>query len=188
MDPAGILMLRSVRIVFELLGIKPESIKFIKEEFNADNLVKALNEDPKKCPAILTINLETYRQTGDLSPHIMVASNALKGSEFIQGDDQIAEYLKKQWFINCKNSYRDDVEEPGTVCTTPFALSHLEGLDLVRYTQGYFIICIRPIRKHYQDVMKIPLVGIKPVLYKFYSETGYRFSSQITAFYISIKE
>ena len=143
MDPAGILMLRSVRIVFELLGKKPESIRFIKEEFNADNLVKALNEDPKKCPAIVTLDI-----TGDYPPHIMVASNALQGSEFIQGDDRITEYIKKQWFITCKNSYRDDIEEPGTVCTTPFALSHLEGLDLVRYTQGYFIICIRPIRKH----------------------------------------
>ena len=33
MDPAGILMLRSVRIVFEMLGLQPESIKFKKEEF-----------------------------------------------------------------------------------------------------------------------------------------------------------
>ena len=133
MDPAGILMLRSVRIVFELLGKKPESIKFIKEEFNADTLVRALTEDPKKCPAIVTLDI-----TGDYSPHIMVASNALKGSEFIQGDDQIAEYLKKQWFITCKNSYRDDIEEPGTVCTTPFALSHFEGLNLVKYTHRLF--------------------------------------------------
>ena len=131
-------MLRSVRIVFELLGLEPESIKFIKEEFNADNLVRALTEDPKKCPAISTINIDTYRQTGDLSPHIMVASNALKGSEFIQGDDRITEYIKKQWFITCKNSYRDDIEEPGTVCTTPFVPSHFECLGLIRYTHRLF--------------------------------------------------
>ena len=133
MDPAGILMLRSVRIVFELLGIEPESIKFIKEEFNADTLVKALNDDPKKCPAIVTLDI-----TGDYSPHIMVASNALKGSEFIQGDDRITEYIKKQWFITCKNSYRDDIEEPGTVCTTPFVPSHFECLGLIRYTHRLF--------------------------------------------------
>ena len=106
-------MLRSVRIVFEMIGIEPESINFIKEEFNAGNLVKALNEQPKMCPAIVTLDI-----TGDQSPHIMVATNALKGIEFIQGDDQIAEYMRKQWFINCKNSYRDDMNEPGTVCAT----------------------------------------------------------------------
>ena len=109
MDPAGILMLRSVRIVFEMIGIEPESINFIKEEFNSDNLVKALNEQPKKCPVISTRN----NLTEDLST--MVATNALKGVEFIQGDGRVAEHLRDQWFINCKNSYRDDIDEPGTV-------------------------------------------------------------------------
>ena len=101
-------MLRSVRIVFEKIGIKPESLKFIKEEFNADNLVKALTEDPKRCPAIVTLNL-----FGDLSPHVMVATNALKGSSFIEGHGQVADLLRDQWFIHCKNSYRDDISEPG---------------------------------------------------------------------------
>ena len=110
MDPAGILMLRSVRIVFEMIGIEPESINFIKEEFNSDNLVKALTKKPKKCPAIVTLNI-----LGDRSPHIMVATNALKGDEFIRGDDRIAEQLRNEWFIHCKNSYRDDISEPGIV-------------------------------------------------------------------------
>ena len=103
-------MLRSVRIVFEMIGLTPESINFIKEEFNANNLVKALNEQPKMCPAIVTLDI-----TGDQSPHIMVATNALKGLEFINGHGQVAESLKTKWFINCKNSYRDDISEPGTV-------------------------------------------------------------------------
>ena len=110
MDPAGILMLRSVRIVFEMIGIKPESMKFIKEKFGADDIIEALTEQPKKCPAIVTCNL-----TGDLSPHIMVATNALKGIEFIQGNGPVVEALRNEWFINCKNSYRDDISEPGTV-------------------------------------------------------------------------
>ena len=105
MDPAGILMLRSVRIVFELLGLQPESIKFKKEEFTSDNLIKALTENPKKCPAIVTFNL-----FGVPSLHIMVATNALKGKEFTREP-----LLKERWFINCKNSYRDDISEPGTV-------------------------------------------------------------------------
>ena len=98
-------MLRSVRIVFEKIGIQPESIKFKKEEFNSSNLVKALTEKPKKCPAIVTLDI-----LGDCSPHIMVATNALKGKKFTHDP-----LLQEQWFINCKNSYRDDISEPGTV-------------------------------------------------------------------------
>ena len=104
MDPAGILMLRSVRIVFELLGLQPESIKFKKEEFSSDNLIKALTENPKKCPAIVTFNL-----FGNPSLHIMVATNALKGKKFTHDP-----LLREKWFVNCKNSYRDEISEPGT--------------------------------------------------------------------------
>ena len=103
MDPAGILMLRSLRILFDMIGIKPESIKFTKEVFNSKNLIEALTKNPKKCPAIVTFNL-----FGDLSPHIMVATNALTGKEFTH-----SQRLREQWFINCKNSYRDDISEPG---------------------------------------------------------------------------
>ena len=103
-------MLRSVRIVFELIGIKPESMKFIKERFDSSNLVKALTEQPKKCPAIVTCDM-----TGDRSPHVMVATNGLTGREFIAGKGQIVEALRNEWFINCKNSYRDNISEPGTL-------------------------------------------------------------------------
>ena len=103
MDPAGILMLRSIRIVFEMIGVQPESMKFIKEEFNADNLVKALTEQSKKCPAIVT------------GCHVMVATNAVEGSDFISVNEPTNEALRDQWFINCKNSYRDDISKPGTV-------------------------------------------------------------------------
>ena len=104
MDPAGILMLRSVRIVFEMIGITPESMKFVKEEFNSNNLVKALTEMPKKCPSIVTCDI-----TGDLSPHVMIATNALQGKDFIHPNQPVFQALQNQWFINCKNSYRDDV-------------------------------------------------------------------------------
>ena len=110
MDPSGILMLRSVRIVFEMIGVKPESMKFIKEEFNGSNLVKAMTEQPKKCPTIVTLDVNAAQ-----SPHVMVAVNAVKGVDFIQGQGTIADFLRNQWFINCKNSYRDDISEPGTV-------------------------------------------------------------------------
>ena len=68
------------------------------------------SEEPRKCPAIVTFNL-----LGDQFPHIMVATNALRGIEFIQGNDQFAELLSNLWYINCKNSYRDDISEPGIV-------------------------------------------------------------------------
>ena len=110
MDPAGILMLRSVRICFEMIGLKPESMKFKKEEFNSTNLVEALNENPKKCPAIVTIDI-----CGARSPHIMVATNALKGKEFTHDP-----LLPEEWFVNCKNSYRDDISEPGTFANPIF--------------------------------------------------------------------
>ena len=109
-------MLRSVRIVFEKIGIKPESLKFIKEQFNSDNLVKALTEDPKRCPAIVTLNL-----FGNLSPHVMVATNALKGGSFILGHGEVDELLRDQWFIHCKNSYRDDITESGVVRKIAFS-------------------------------------------------------------------
>ena len=112
MDPAGILMLRSVRIVFEIIGIKPESIKFQKEEFDSENLVKALTESPRRCPAIVTSLLVGGKLT---NAHIMVATNALKGNEFINESGPISNFLRNQWFINCKNSYRDDPSEPGNV-------------------------------------------------------------------------
>ena len=110
MDPAGILMLKSIRIIFEMIGIKPESMNFIKEKFSSNDIIVALTKEPKKCPAIVTCNLN-----GDLSPHVMVATNALKGIDFIQGNGPVEEALFKEWFIYCKNSYRDDEQEPGTV-------------------------------------------------------------------------
>ena len=110
MDPAGILMLRSVRICFEMIGLEPESMKFKKEEFNSTNFVKALSENPKKCPAVVAADIFEA-----LSPHVMVAANALKGKEFTSDP-----LLREKWFINCKNSYRDEISEPGTFENTKF--------------------------------------------------------------------
>ena len=122
MDPPGILILKSVRIVLETLGIKPELMKFKKEEFNADNLIKALTEYPKKCPAIVT-----YKVTnGEVTPHIMVATNALSGEEFIRRALCFS-CLRKEWFINCKNSFRDDPGEPGII------LKYLQPIIFISY-------------------------------------------------------
>ena len=107
-DPAGILMLRSIRKVFEILGIKPESIKFLKEEFNAQNIIDALRNEPQKCPVITACDLTDFfisRKAEDIDvKHAMVTAGALKGSEFIPKNKILAD----EWFIKCKNSYGND--------------------------------------------------------------------------------
>ena len=103
MDPAGILMLRSFRIVFEKVGIQPESMKFKKDEIDSTNLIEALNKNPKKCPAIVTFDI-----CGSCSTQTMVAISAIQGKQFT-----VDPLLHEKWFIKCKNSYRDDISEPG---------------------------------------------------------------------------
>ena len=73
-DPAGILMLRSIRIVFELLGIQPESIQFQKEEFNGQNLIDALRNEPQKCPVITAADFTDYFNSGGVPKHRMLWS------------------------------------------------------------------------------------------------------------------
>ena len=97
MDPPGILMLRSVRIVFEIIEVQPESMKFVMEKFDFDGLEKALTEEPKKCPVVGTY----YKKDGKKLGHAMVADSALKGC------------APNEWFVNCKNSYRNRQSTPG---------------------------------------------------------------------------
>ena len=52
MDPAGILMLGSIREVFDVLGIDLASVKFEKLRFGPDEIVPALTGQPKKCPVV----------------------------------------------------------------------------------------------------------------------------------------
>ena len=112
-DPAGILMLRSIRKVFEMLGIKPESILFQKEEFNGHNIIDALRNEPQKCPVITAADFEDYFNSGVVPElgHVMVTAGALKGSEFMPTNTSLA----NQWFIKCKNSYGNDPTQPGEI-------------------------------------------------------------------------
>ena len=105
-------MLISVRKVFELAGLKPESIQFQKDEFNAANVIDALTNEPKKCPITTAADWFDFFQN-QTQPifHAMVIAGALKGSEFLSQN----KVLKNQWFIKCKNSYRNDRREPGII-------------------------------------------------------------------------
>ena len=94
MDSPGILMLQSVRKVFELAGIEPKSIQFQKDEFDASTVIDALTKDPKKCPVITTADFTDFfndvfmgfspaRSSPPYNMHVMVTAGALKGSEFL---------------------------------------------------------------------------------------------------------
>ena len=107
-------MLRSIRKVFELIGIKPESIQFQKEEFNGQNIIDALTNEPKKCPVITACDFTDFfisRKVEDIISHAMVTAGALKGSEFIPTNKVLAD----EWFIKCKNSYGNDPDQPGKI-------------------------------------------------------------------------
>ena len=106
-------MLGSIRKVFELAEIKPESIRFQKEQFNGENIINALRNEPQKCPVITAADFTDYfiSQGMPSSTRAMVTAGALKGSEFLPSNKRLAD----QWFIKCKNSYRDDPTQPGTI-------------------------------------------------------------------------
>ena len=106
-------MLRSIRKVFEILGIQPESIQFQKEEFNAQNIIDALRNEPRKCPVITAADFTDWFKTRGAPSlsHAMVTSGALKGSDFVPPNTRLAD----QWFIQCKNSYGNDPTQPGKI-------------------------------------------------------------------------
>ena len=112
-DPAGIFMLISIRKVFELIGIKPESIQFHKEEFNGQNIIDALRNEPKKCPVITAADFTDFFDFGVVpkSSHAMVTAGVLKGSEFMPTNTTLAHH----WFIKCKNSYGNDPAKQGEI-------------------------------------------------------------------------
>ena len=102
-------MLQSIRNFFELARIKPESIQFKKDQFNAQNIVDALQNEPKKCPVIPAADCSDYFISGirPKSSHAMVVAGALKGSQFIPKNTLLAD----QWFLRCKNSYADNPDQ-----------------------------------------------------------------------------
>ena len=106
-------MLRSIRKVFELLGIKTESILFRKEEFNSHNIIDALRNEPQRCPVITAADFTDYFNSGVVPKlgHVMVTAGALKGSECIPTNTSLA----NQWLIKCKNSYGNDPTQPGEI-------------------------------------------------------------------------
>ena len=101
MDPAGIFMLNSIRQIFEILDIPFNSINFVAEQFDQTTIINEINVN-KKCPVITAADFS-------VSPpliHAMVATGVK--SDWILGTTPRLEY-----YIQCKNSFRDDPSLPG---------------------------------------------------------------------------
>ena len=105
MDPKGILMLNSIREIFDLLGLDFESMQFVPEKFDTKrSIIDAINNQ-RKCPAIVGAKFDF--STGAVDAHVMVAAGVK--TETVQHGSS----SKQQYFIQCKNSYRDDPNQSG---------------------------------------------------------------------------
>ena len=102
MDPQGILMLNSIREIFDIAGISFESLLFIAAKFdNESSIIKAIKIQ-KKCPVIAGAKFDF--STGSIKcVHVMVAAGVKS--------ETVGSLTKN--FIQCKNSYRDDPSQSG---------------------------------------------------------------------------
>ena len=95
MDTNGLKMLKSIRMVFDLLPIPMNKVVFVKDCIEKRDLVNAIiHED--KCPVIHTIDSSLDENDAiEKSLHIMVATGVSTNEE-------------NTTYIQCKNSYRNN--------------------------------------------------------------------------------
>ena len=110
MDPEGILMLNSIREIFDALGLHFEFTKFISEKFDTErSIINAINNQ-KKCPAIVGAKFDFSTSPVTIDAHVMAAagvkSDIVRHASFFRRQ-------KTEHFIQCKNSYRDDPNQSG---------------------------------------------------------------------------
>ena len=101
MDPQGILMLNSIREIFDIAGISFESMLFIEAKFNDQNSIIDAIDNQRLCPAIVGAKFNFSAGSIDCV-HVMVAAGVK--TETVQHGSS----TKQVYFIQCKNSYRDD--------------------------------------------------------------------------------
>ena len=98
-------MLNSIREIFDALGLHFESMQFVQEKFDTQrSIIDAINNQ-KKCPAIVGAKFDF--STGSVDAHVMVAAGVK--TETVQHGSSV----KQEYFIQCKNSYRDDTNQSG---------------------------------------------------------------------------
>ena len=107
MDPEGISMLNSIRQIFDLAGIPFDSMNFVAEKFNQSvSIIRAINNE-RKCPAIVGAQFDFTTRPVTVEAHIMVAAG-VKSKTVRDGLS-----FKREHFIQCKNSYRNDPNQSG---------------------------------------------------------------------------
>ena len=100
MDPKGILMLNSIREIFEITGIDFDSMSFVVQKLSEPRMIIRAINNQRKCPAIVGAQFDY--STGSVDAHVMVAAGVK--TETVQHGSS----TKQEYFIQCKNSYRDD--------------------------------------------------------------------------------
>ena len=105
-DPAGLLMLKSIREIFDTANIQFESILFIDEEIIGPNHMTSCISNHKKAPVVTAIRF-CPPMTSFAACHAMVATGI---------KTEVIGNQTKQ-FVQCKNTYRDDPNTPGTFRT-----------------------------------------------------------------------
>ena len=100
-------MLNSIREIFDLLGLHFESMQFVSEKFDTQtSIIDAINNQ-RKCPAIVGAMYDI--STGSVDAHVMVAAG-VKTETVVR---QHGSSIEQKYFIQCKNSYRDDPNQSG---------------------------------------------------------------------------
>ena len=105
MDPKGILMLNSIREIFENIGIDFDSMSFVVQKFSEPRMIIRAINNQRKCPAIVGAKFDF--SAGSVDAHVMVAAGVK--TETVQHGLSV----KQEYFLQCKNSYRDDPNQSG---------------------------------------------------------------------------
>ena len=102
-DSAGILMLQSVQNILNQIG-GPKLKTRLNELSNCQALQKHLSSKNFISPTIAAYRFNNFpSDPSDISAHIMVATGLT--TKVING--------KQEYFVQCKNSYRNDLSIPG---------------------------------------------------------------------------
>ena len=101
-DEIGILMLDSIREIFDILGIPYESMRYDIEEYNLKKDIKKLEAVMKSKSFYLSINMQLFKDSGLSGRHAMVT-------------DSMIPHRTKGRIIRLKNSYAGNPKFKGKV-------------------------------------------------------------------------
>ena len=113
-DGVGLLMLQSVRNILNQIGW-PKVSAHLNELSDCQLLQKHLSSTNFICPTITAFRFNNFpSDRSDITAHIMVATGMT--TKIIDG--------KTEYFVQCKNSYRNDSSNPGKDCQIK---NHISG-------------------------------------------------------------